>query len=122
MFSMLFSMYTPVFSQEQTIAIDSTLYNKYKNRNSLGLCFLALGTGSSIASIAIAKSAREARENDDGFTGFGEEIACLITMGTGITFLFAGTILFVTSLENMKDFKRLHFSSGINELRLVYDF
>lgn len=119
---MLFSMYTPVFSQEQTIAIDSTLYNKYQNRNSLGLCFLALGTGSSIASIVLTKNAREANENAGGLAGFGETIASLITMGTGITFLFAGTILFVTSLENMKDFKRLHFSSGINELRLVYDF
>lgn len=123
-FSMLFSTFTPLFSQEQNI-VDPAKYKKYSRLNNLGLCFLTLGTGCGIATIALASSARDAQENagpDDFFPGLGEAIAGIIVIPTGASFLVAGTLLFVVSKVKMNRIKKLQISTGINELRLVFDF
>lgn len=120
-FSMLFSMFTPVFSQEQAV-VDPAKYKRNSRLNSLGLCFLALGTGCSIATISLASSARDTKDNTGICPDLGGLIAGMIVIPTGASFLIAGTILFVKSKVEMNKIKKLHISTGINEIRLIYDF
>lgn len=121
-YTMLLSMFTPAFSFEQTMVIDSTKYERYSRLNSLGLCFLTIGTGCSITTISLASIGRDKSENEGGLSGLGEAIACSIIFPTGASFLIAGTLLFVVSKVEMKKIQKLMLSSGINQIRLVYDF
>lgn len=88
-------MFTPAFSQEHAMLVDSNKYKKYSRLNSIGLCFLAIGTGCSIATISLASSGRDKSENEGGLSGLGEAIACSIIFPTGASFLIAGTLFFV---------------------------